>query len=106
MIDEATIEKTVALLLKASPPGTKVILFGSYARGNADDRSDLDLLVIEPKIESPTDEMVRLNDLLGELGVAADVVVMSRERFDYWKETPNTLAYRAGKEGRAYEQVA
>jgi len=34
------------------------------------------------------------------------VIVMSQERFDYWKDTPNTLAYRVLKEGRAYEQVA
>jgi hypothetical protein len=34
------------------------------------------------------------------------VVVLSRQRFEYWKDTPNTLSYRAVKEGKVYEQVA
>ena len=98
MIDEATIRKAVELLLAAAP-GARVIVFGSQARGEADDRSDLDLLVIEPEVKTPRAEMVRLGGVLGELGIAADVVVMSQERFDYWKDTPNTLAYRVRKEG-------
>ena len=106
MIDEATIQKAVEVLLEAAPAGTKVILFGSYARGGADERSDLDLLVIEPEVKTPMAEMVRLGRVLRGLRIAADVIVMSQERFDYWKDTPNTLAYRVLKEGRAYEQVA
>ena len=106
MIDEATIQKAVEVLLEAAPAGTKVILFGSYARGGADERSDLDLLVIEPEVKTPMAEMVRLGRVLRGLRIAADVIVMSQERFDYWKDTPNTLAYRVLKEGRTYEQVA
>jgi predicted nucleotidyltransferase len=98
MIDEATIQKAVELLLEAAP-GARVIVFGSQARGEADERSDLDLLVIEPEVKTPMAEMVRLGGVLGELGIAVDVIVMSRERFDYWKDTPNTLAYRVLKEG-------
>ena len=106
MIDEATIQKVVELLLEAAPPGTKVILFGSYARGGADERSDLDLLVIEPEVKTPMAEMVRLGRVLRGLRIAVDVIVMSQERFDYWKDTPNTLAYRVLKEGSIYEPVA
>ena len=50
MIDETTIRKAADMLLAAAPPGSKVILFGSYARGEADERSDLDFLVsFEPE---------------------------------------------------------
>ena len=105
MLDEILIRKAVDMLLAAAP-GAKVIVFGSQARGDADDRSDLDLLVIEPEVKAPMAEMVRLGGVLGDLGIAVDVIVMSQERFDYWKDTPNTLAYRVLKEGRFYEQVA
>ena len=38
--------------LAAAAPGARVILFGSRARGEARPDSDLDLLVIEPELES------------------------------------------------------
>ena len=99
MIDEATIQKAVDLLLGAAPAGSRVILFGSQARGEADERSDLDLLVIEPEVKTPMAEMVRLGRVLRGLRIAVDVIVMSQGQFDYWKDTPNTLAYRVLKEG-------
>jgi len=94
------------MLLAAAPPGSKVILFGSYARGEADERSDLDFLVIEPGAVPEFDEMVRLGKVLGGLGVGSDVLVASEETFQYWLDTPNTVYYRAAREGRVYEQVA
>lgn len=109
MIDEQTITKAVNLLLDAAP-GSKVILFGSYARGQADARSDLDFLVVEPEVKNRLAEMVRLRQalqpLLGSSLIPVDVLVVSEEKFDYWRDTPNTVYYSALKEGKVYEQVA
>ncbi len=105
MIDEQTITKAANLLLAAAP-GSKVILFSSYARGQADARSDLDFLVVEPEVKNRFDEMVRLAEVLRPLLLPVDVLVVSEEKFDYWRDTPNTVYYRAVKEGRVYEQVA
>jgi hypothetical protein len=49
--------------------------------------------------------MVRLRGVLADLPLAVDVLVVSRERFDYWKDTPNTVVARALREGRVYEPV-
>jgi len=49
MIDEATINKAVELLQQAAPDAT-IILFGSGARGEAKEDSDLDFLVVEPSV--------------------------------------------------------
>jgi predicted nucleotidyltransferase len=106
MIDEQTIRRAAEMLLEAAAPGSKVILFGSYARGQAGAHSDLDFLVIEPGIKSEFEEMVRLGEVLAHLGVAVDVLVASEETFQYWVDTPNTVYYRAAREGRVYEQVA
>ena len=104
-IDPPVIEEAVRLLLGAAPPGSKVILFGSHARGTADARSDLDLMVIEPEVGDRWAEIKRLEDVLDPLRVPVDLLVASQERFDYWRETPNTVYYRAVKEGRIYESL-
>ena len=105
MIDERTITKAAKLLLAAAP-GSKVILFGSYARGRADPRSDLDFMVVEPEVKNRYEEILRLAEVLRPLLLPVDVLVVSAERFDYWRDTPNTVYFRAAKEGRVYEQVA
>ena len=66
----------------------------------------MDFIVVEPQVTNWAGEMVRLHDALLNLPLAVDVVVYSRDRFDYWRDTPNTLPYVALKEGRVYEQVA
>jgi predicted nucleotidyltransferase len=106
MIDESTIRDAVNELLKQAPRNSMVILFGSYARGQARPDSDLDFLVVEPQLQSGIDETVRLRKALRGLPVAVDILVVSKETFLYWMETPNTVYYRAAKEGKVYEQVA
>jgi len=100
MYSEALIQEAAARLKAAAPEGSKVILFGSYARGDARPTSDLDFLIVEPQVKSKLAEMVRLRRELRPLRVRADVVVASGEQFDYWKDTPCTVFYEASKEGR------
>jgi predicted nucleotidyltransferase len=102
-IDDKVIEELVRRLLKAVPPGSKVILFGSHARGDADALSDVDVMVVEPEVENTIAEAVRLENQLDPLRVSVDIVVTSVADFDYWKDTVNTLYYRVAREGRAYE---
>jgi predicted nucleotidyltransferase len=105
MLSEDTVRKAVEWIMRAAP-GAKVIVFGSVARGQADSGSDLDLLVVEPHVENAYEEMLRLGEVLRPLKVPVDVLVVSEEKFAYWRDTPNTIFYRALKEGRVYEPVA
>jgi uncharacterized protein len=79
---------------------TKVILFGSRARGDADDRSDFDFLVIEREVNSRFGEMVRLGRILGRLLIPADVVVVSQEHARKWESVKGTMIHEAMSEGR------
>jgi predicted nucleotidyltransferase len=101
MIDEAIINQAVELLRQAAP-GSTIIVFGSCARGEISEDSDLDVLVIEPTVNSRHDEMVRLNDVLRPLRISVDVLVASKETFDYWADTPNTIYYEVAREGRVF----
>jgi predicted nucleotidyltransferase len=105
MIDEATIQQAVELLRKAAPDAT-IIVFGSCARGEIAEDSDLDLLVVEPTVTSPHDEIVRLSAVLRPLRISVDVLVASKETFEYWADTVNTVYYEIAREGRVFHATA
>jgi len=99
MISGEQIQQAVARLVAAAKP-SKVILFGSYARGDATDDSDLDLMVIEHEVSSKFDEMVRLRNVMGDMGVGVDLLVYSDSEAARRSQVPGTVLYRAFKEGR------
>lgn len=105
MIDEETINKAVELLRQAAPDAT-IILFGSWARGEGKEDSDLDFLVVEPEVTSRREEIVRLLDALRPLRIPVDVLVVSRKTYEEWADTPNTVLYEAAREGRVFHALA
>jgi predicted nucleotidyltransferase len=101
MINDATVNKAVELLRQAAP-GSTIIVFGSCARGQITEDSDLDVLVVEPAVTSRHEEMVRLSDVLRPLRIPVDVLVASKETFEYWADTPNTIYHEVAREGRVF----
>jgi predicted nucleotidyltransferase len=99
MISEKTIQEAVELLRKAANP-VSIILFGSYARGDITEESDLDFLVIEKELKARRMETVRLRDILSPLRIPVDVLVISEKTYKEWKDLPGTVIYEAGLEGR------
>jgi len=93
------IARLTDLLVEAARP-RRIILFGSEARGEASEESDLDLLVVEESVPDRMAEMVRLNRLLRPLKIAVDVLVLSEEKFQYWRDTPGNVCYEAATEGQ------
>lgn len=100
MIDSATLTAAIQTLANAAPDAEQILLFGSYALGQATDASDLDFLVIEPTVENRAREMVRLRRALRPLRVPADVLVYSRAEVTQWGQQPGTALYWALREGR------
>ena len=74
MISGEQIQQAVERLVAAAKP-SKIILFGSYARGDATEDSDLDLMVIEQEVVNKFDEMIRLHRAVGDVGIGVDVLV-------------------------------
>ena len=89
-------------MLRHAAPGATIIQFGSQARGDAGEASDLDVLVVEPEVRARREEMVRLRDVLRPLRIPADVLVVSKKNFDVWADTPGTVLYEAAREGRVF----
>lgn len=103
MISESTIKEASRLLSDAAP-GATIILFGSYARGDAREKSDLDIMVVEPVVTARREEMVRLGDVLDELDLDADIIVVSKKNFEAWRDTPGTVIYQAALEGKVLHE--
>jgi predicted nucleotidyltransferase len=99
MVTREKIDAAVRILAEAASP-TRIVLFGSHARGDAGEDSDIDLLVIEPEVEDRTREMVRLRRLLRPLRIPVDILVYSAEEVARWGEQPGTALYWALREGR------
>lgn len=102
----AWIDEAAQCLAGKLPEGSRLIVFGSQARGDAQPNSDVDLLVIEPEVANRFAEMARLSTLLGQKLIPADVVVLSAAAFERQKSIINTLAWRAAREGSVHEFVA
>jgi len=106
-MDDRTIDAAARALLDAAPPGSRVILFGSHAKGTARPDSDLDFLVIEPKVEDRFEEIFRLREAIGTVFEGeirpVDLIVTDEEHFSLSQHTPNTLAFEAATDGRLYE---
>lgn len=101
MASRDLIDKAGTALAEAAGANAKVILFGSYARGEETPDSDLDFLVIEPEVEDHFAESIRLAKLVGELGVPADVVVASEDHVREWGDLSGTMIHDALAEGKA-----
>lgn len=100
MLSEQTIREAVARIVTASRP-SKVIVFGSHAGGDPDEGSDLDLLVIQPKLVDRCQEMIRLREAVGPIGSGVDVLVHSEEEAARRGQVPGRCVLGAqGGQGR------
>lgn len=100
MLDLQAILDAARRAAEAASCPAEVLLFGSYARGDAKTDSDLDLMVIEDQIDDKTAEYLKIHRAVGSMGVGVDIVVISREDFERRRQVPGTVPYWAAREGR------
>lgn len=102
-VTQALIQEMVLVAASECRPDA-IILFGSYATGNAGSESDVDLLVVRSgpfeKDDDRRQEMVRLWRALARFPVAKDILVYSRDEVERWRDSRNHIVGRALREGR------
>ena len=97
-------EITRRIVLTSHPE--KIILFGSYARGNFGADSDLDLLVIVPGVTHLRKESLRVRRALRGLFAPVDIVVATPEQIDRLGNTNGLIYQSALKEGKVLYEHA
>ena len=107
-VTDTLIDRMVHAIVDEVDP-ERVILFGSRARGEEREESDVDLVVVEAEPFGPErsrhKEMVRLYKVLADFPVSADVLVYSHDEVDYWRDSLNHVLARALREGKVlYER--
>ena len=104
MVDEETIQYIVRTITTHLSP-RRIILFGSYARGEAEPGSDLDLFVeLDPPLPA-RGRGSQIKQLFDPYPCPMDIVVYSPEEVAYWKQAPPSLVDSVLKEGKVlYER--
>ena len=107
-VTDALLDKMVQAIVAEVDP-EQVILFGSRARGDAREDSDVDLVVVEAEPFGPErsrrQELVRLYHALVEFPVSTDILVYSHDDVAYWRDSLNHVLARALREGKVlYER--
>ena len=77
-------------------------MFGSFARGEANEESDVDLAVVLERLDWQTQKEVL--DLAADLGLAHDLLLsptLDRETFERWRRQERALVLDIEREGVA-----
>lgn len=96
--------RSIAETLGAHPSVLQVVLFGSRARSNASEHSDVDLLVICEGRPDKADTALRLRELLPRHRFGIDLLVMGEQQFREEKDIIGTIAFPANKYGRVLHE--
>jgi predicted nucleotidyltransferase len=94
VISQDQISAAVDRLAHAAQP-ERILVFGSHARGEGREESDLDLLVTETKVPDRAAETVRLRRLLRPLRIPVDVLVCARAEVERWDSQPGSALFWA-----------
>lgn len=101
-VTDEILDRMVRAIVEEVDP-EQVILFGSRARGDAGEESDVDLVVVETepfgKTRSRRLEAVRLWKALSDFVVPKDILVYSRDEVEHWRNSPNHVLACALREG-------
>ena len=99
------VEIVVQRLIAVARP-RKIILFGSYVRGQIDRNSDLDVLVVtDDTVTNPRSESIRLRDAVDDIDMPMDILVVPETLFNALRDTRGLIYCEACEHGKVvYEQ--
>ncbi len=99
LASQSDIRRMVGKIVRRFRP-QRVILFGSYARGDADADSDVDFLVVMDVSGSTRRKAVEIGVALRDVDVAKDIIVVRPGDYAWRKQMIGTIERPAEMEGK------
>lgn len=99
MIEQRAIER-VAVCVGEAANAERVVLFGSHARGEADDNSDVDLMIIAESDLPRFKRSRELYKLFRPYPFAMDLIVYTPEEVERGKRSPVSFVSTVLREGK------
>jgi predicted nucleotidyltransferase len=102
-ISDDVIDRMTRRIVREVHP-QRILLFGSWARGEANQHSDIDLLVVEREpfggTRSRRQEAARIWRCLSEFRVPTDILVYSVNELANWQDSRHHVIGMALREGK------
>ena len=102
-----TLEKIIKTIVRQVNPD-KIILFGSYARGDNHAKSDIDLLIVKKKFEKGREEIGNIERALYKQNIDTDLslIPIDFDRYYELKEVVGYMYHNIHREGKVlYETL-
>ena len=104
--DPRLVDQVVDAIVKAYDP-LRIVVFGSFARGDTHELSELDLIVVKDTDERFFDRIGRVRDACRDLGIDVQPLVYTSAEIDEMLANGNSFLETALEEGvMAYERDA
>src|SRR5215208_4132086 len=98
-LDRPPIDHIVRTIVEKMNP-RRVVLFGSYARGEAHDYSDVDIMVEMESDLRPPERAMAIDELFPGRRWAMDVLVFTPDEVVQWRDDVGTVLYTIEREGK------
>jgi len=102
-IADDVIDRMIQRIVREVHP-QRILLFGSWARGEANKHSDVDFLVVERESfgrnRSRRQEAARIWRCLSEFRIPTDILVYSASEVSQWKDSSHHVIGTALREGK------
>ncbi|MBF0153795.1 MAG: nucleotidyltransferase domain-containing protein [Magnetococcales bacterium] len=106
-VTQEILDEMVCVIVEAVQP-EQIVLFGSMARGEATEESDIDLLIVEKEgftERSRWQELGRIRQLLAGFPMSKDILLYSHDEVMRWKKSLNHVVAEAMQDGKLlYDQ--
>jgi predicted nucleotidyltransferase len=97
--DEELLQTITTRIAEAIHP-QKIILFGSWARGERSPHSDIDLLIIQESTLPRPQRYAQVRRLFWGMGIPMDILVYTPEEFARYQSVPGSFTHTVAHEGK------